>query len=1211
MSTNRRDDGARERASRPARATRRRVFGIGDVARSRARFADGGTIVATAGASVVTRDLASGSQRFLPSTVGARAVAAVSSHGTTGTIAVCAVLGDGSWAVTTHDSQTLKRKKTLTRDTKRHGGAAEARDGGVAFDGLAFSDDGERLLAYSTTSHALVCWNLSDGSSVELPSPRRTGASGSESSSTNAYDSTSQITHASFSPHENDVISALCVGGVFRTYRVTETIIKLVTVQPLNELVKDEGREAITHAWLQDEDELVAIGMSTGEVLVLRNDTIVSTVPVYRAGANEENALPETDGEHGCHILSVIAYKSGFIAAGDRGEVAFVDRVPRKQMKNGFGYRCVKRIAARENMEQPLCELGVLPSEAIAEGVNAEVNERAKYSPSSRVVGLDISPNFDNLLCTLSNKQVLMLSLVNADIMQASEMQFVSVLPDSHTGGVSSMDICRGRAIMISVSAVDKSIRLWNLASNSCEVSKEFLDSPLCVSVHPSGWIACVGFSDKLRLVHILNSDFRTVKEFSLKSCRVVEFSKGGHLFASAVGATIYVHHTFTHECVAVLRGHFGKVKALVWDSDDTMLISSGADGAIYEWDIRAASRDDEKARCREHVHKGSVYTSLAVIRHTGGIIACSSNAKITELDADFKVVREFSSDDIALTHVAYGASSHTLLAATSTGGVRAYKVPLTGEYTEYSAHDKAISAFKLSHNGLTLHTAGEDGCLFMFDIWDAENHASDSTTIRSSHMKDELTVQDDVLIARTDLDELKQRVIELQTQVKEVSLQAQYQLRLQATSMTEKFRLQAEEAALQLKNEQGRVSTLEREREDIVRQTKDALDRAIENHEKQLARAENDYTTKLFTEVCRYDELMKVFDAAKNEYKESTAKMISEYDGRLDKMKSEYAIKATALKDKIEALEKDRVLTRKNFERARKIMDEEVDAEIEQLKASYEAQIECEHDTCLSLRGENGVAKTKYALVKQHEEGRLQEIERLQVDKDRLSERVAELEKEANHLHETIDNHERGIEGKNELLADARMQMSKAEKHIAVLAKEAETLREQQKLFDERVRDRETEVESMNKELTRYYDSNSALLRQVQDIRSQRDALQREVLHTRKTHAQTATFIKMFQRDLCTSANNIQDSKLLKENVKMMYHKYTAADAAQESKDEAIETEERRQRDHLEKTVAALRRQLNSEIESRRVEFHRIMRENHALVQEMNGLAQQRSNLK
>ena len=94
--------------------------------------------------------------------------------------------------------------------------------------------------------------------------------------------------------------------------------------------------------------------------------------------------------------------------------------------------------------------------------------------------------------------------------------------------------------------------------------------------------------------------------------------------------------------------------------------------------------------------------------------------------------------------------------------------------------------------------------------------------------------------------------------------------------------------------------------------------------------------------------------------------------------------------------------------------MDAEVDAEIEELKATYEARVRREHDSCLVLRGENGVAKTKYAVVKQNEDARLQEIETLRAEKATMAETIAALEAEAGRLHDTIDSHERAIEAKN-----------------------------------------------------------------------------------------------------------------------------------------------------------------------------------------------------
>lgn len=1188
--------------------TRRRAFGLDAARGTSPRYVDGTTICTVAGASVVLHDASTGHQRFVPpaTTRAARTISATCAHAGTSTIATCASDGTATVEISTYDSQTMKRTRTLRRDTKRHAGSREEED--VVLDGFAFSDDGDKLVAYSTLAHALICWNLnlSNGSPVELPPPRRVGAS-SETSSSNARDFSSQITHVSFSPHDHDVISAVCTGGTFKTYRVTDTTIKLLTVRPLNQLMKDEGREALTHAWLKGKDKHVAIGTSTGEVIILDEDSVVCTVGVYRGGgSSDESALPAVNFENGVRVSCIAMYKSGFIAAGDRGDVVIVTRVPtRKQLQSAVPYKCVKRIAACESSSDDLFD--TTPSnnfqttaevgDALTEDICA--NAEQVDAKSCEIMGLDVSPTGDSLICTLVDKRVLFLSLTNADIMQAKEMKFKCVLTYSHLGSVSSMDICRGRAIMLSVSASDKSMKVWNLASNSCEISKDFLDNPLSVSMHPSGWIACVGFSDKLRLMHILNCDLRTVKEFTLKACRVVEFSKGGHFFASAVGATVYVHHTFTHECIAVLRGHCGKVKSLTWDSNDANLISSGADGAIYEWDIRAASRDDEKARVREHVRKGSIYTSIATIRHTGGIVACSSDAKLREFDTDFKVTREFSSEDVVLTHVAYSASAHVLLAATSAGGVRAYKVPLTGEYAEYHGHSSSITALRLSQDGFTLHTTGSDGCIFTFDVRDAGHRIAEasSTLMKSA---DGTLLVDEVLIARDDLGELHQRISELQTHVKEVSLQAQYQLRLQAASMNEKLKCQAEEAARSLDYEKERVSALQLERDTILCESKDELKRTVQDNENRLISMENEYTSKIFAEVRRFNELKAASDAAKVQWDELNAQCAAQHEESVEQIKKEFAMRVTRLKEEIEKLEKEREQMRETFGRARKVIDEEVDCEIEQLKASFEERIRREHEDCLILRGENGVAKTKYAIVRQHEDDRLREIESLTLEKSNLADKVADLEREVQHLHETVDTHERVIERKNELLAKGYSDMSRADECNTALLSEIAAMKSELVTLEDRENERTKEIETMNDELQRYYDSNSALVRQVRDIKSQRDALQRDLARTRKQTAHTAAVVKRFQHDLHTCVGSIQDAKSLKERVKSMYHKYTADDTIDWARDEATESEERRQRDHLEKTVAALRRQLETETGARRSEFHRIMRENHSLMEEL-----------
>ena len=1123
---------------------RRTVFGIDVRGRSGAWYADHASVAYVAGKTVVVSDSSSEAQRFLPLPKDVRRVSAMCAHAGTTTIAVAVVDASDSCAVVLYNAQTLKKRRALARsaDAKRRG--ARAQPDTVVLDGLAFSDDGKSLLAYSTTTHALIRWDVEDGSSVELPEPRRAaGGSTAESESAAMTDAMRQITHAQFSPHEPNVISVICQGGVFRTYRVNASSIQLLTVTSLNKLEEDEGRELTTHAWLNGDFKHVAIGTQNGQVIVLCEKDVVCEIVMHSESPGESDeikALPESSKDVPASVTCIGAYRDGFITAGGRGDVCVVGRVLKDRAKNKCTYKCVKRLHPLQGASEDVFDTGVAPP-AIADGDGSHVSldeERAREMDS--IETLDISPSGDGLICTLKDKRSFALSLTNADIMRASEMHFKRILTEAHLDGISSMDVCLRRSIMVSASARDKSVRVWSLRSNKCEVHNEFLDSPLCVSLHPSGWMLCAGFSDKLRIMNILNNDFHVIKEISLKACRVCEFSRGGHLVATAVGATIYIHHAYTFEAVAVLRGHCGKVKSLTWNDHDSFLISSGTDGAIYEWDVHAACRGEEKCRRREHVCKGSAYTSLVVIRSTDGLIACSSDSKLKEFDEEFKVVREFSSDDVVLGHVVYSAWTHRLFASTSTGGVRAYKIPLTGEYVEYGGHAGPVTALRMSHDECRLHTAGDDGCLMVYDINKSGPQCGETAVAapRTSNTASN-TSSSDVLISQTDLNELHQHVSDLRTQVKEVSLNAQYQLRLTSAEMNEKLKSTKDEAERLLERERQRVFELEEERDTLMRNSREQMETVVAEHRQTLKEVETDYTTKMFVEVQRYEELEKAGEKAESEWNACKERLIQEYEERESNVKHEFGAQIVQLKNEIDDLQKERVSMEAEFERAREVIDAEVDDEIEQQKASFKAQLQREHERCLVLRGENGLTKSKYALVKQHEEARLQEIEDLQAENAKLAETISALKDEGKQLTEIIDAHERNIEGKNETLADSKLDMSRAEKHIAVLAKEVEVLTEAKLPLDERLHSMEQEIEGMNSELLRYYDTNSALIRQFRDMKSQKDALQREVMRVRKSSADTSALIRQFQHDLHTCTNSIQDGKALKENVNTLFERY------------------------------------------------------------------------
>ena len=1212
--------------------SRRTVFGLDIGIRDAVQYIDHGSVVYCAGKSTVAYDVAGETQKFLQISRNVREITAIATHVATCTIALATLDDDGAQSIAIYDAQSLKREKVMTRsDVKpRRVADASAVPDAIGFDGLAFSKDGASLLAYSTIEHALVVWSVRDGTCVELPRPRQF-SSGADSTTSRDGDTSqfasnahTQITHALFSPHEDDVVSAVCVGGVFRTYRVNETTIKLLSATPLNELVKDVGREVAAHAWLHNDDKHVAVGTSTGEVLILEHGAIVCVLNVARQGASSDEGCARR--AVGC----VRAYKNGFIVGDARGRVSIVERCARKRTKDGgVLYKCVKTLIAREtkdidaydasNMHSAsLACAEPVPNDAASYARDNADEDRDDTNASSQdtdenhhhsIVALDISPSGDNLMCTLDDKRALALSLANVDIMRADEMRFTRVLAGAHLGAISSADVCARKSIIATVSATDHTVRIWTVTADtpSLDVVVRCPDAaPLSVALHPSGWIACVGFTDKLRLMHILNNDLRVVKELPFKACRVCEFAKGGHCVAAAVGAVVYVVHAFTFETLATLRGHCGKVKSIVWRDDDSTLITSGQDGAIYAWDMRTAMHDGENARGLEHVRKGRRYDAVAALRRRGGgLVACGDDSTLTELDDEFNVVRGFSSDGVKLTHVAYAAMTHRVFAATANGGVRAYKTPLTGEFIEYAGHVGAVTMMRLSADEASLYTVGEDGCVFAYDIRDgtATVNARNSTSKCKGH-HGVAFARDEVLVMRGDLDESRQRIAELQTQIKEVTLHAQYQLRLKTAEMNDRVKTVEDECERRFSMERRRVAELERERDDLTRAARQDIEDMNDAHAKALADAEEEYARKMFAEVERFASLEASSAAAADAWTALQARMTNAHEESERTLKQECAMKVHALRDTITVLERECDAQREEFATLRRVMEDTVHEEIEQLKASYEARIKREHDAGLVLRGENGVAKTKYALVKQHEDARLQEIAQLKADAESEARARAERDAEAERLRERIRTHERTLDAKNTSMADAHTELTRAEKHIAVLAQEVVALREQQTPLRARARALERDIETTHEELSRYYDANSALVRQVRDAKAQRDGLQRDIVRTRKRGADTADVVKRFQRDLHDCANCIQDAKTLKERVVTMYRTYVDnADIIADSESGVRTSEEKRQRDHLEKTVGALKRQLASDADSRRVEFHRIMRENQRLMREVEAL--------
>lgn len=103
-------------------------------------------------------------------------------------------------------------------------------------------------------------------------------------------------------------------------------------------------------------------------------------------------------------------------------------------------------------------------------------------------------------------------------------------------------------------------------------------------------------------------------------------FSNGGHLFAAVHSNVIQTFSCTSFDNVNNLKGHNGKIRALMWSADDSKLISCGMDGAVYEWDPNTGKR------LGESVLKSCSYTGVTVSPDAKTTFAVGSDHSLKEI---------------------------------------------------------------------------------------------------------------------------------------------------------------------------------------------------------------------------------------------------------------------------------------------------------------------------------------------------------------------------------------------------------------------------------------------------------------------------------------------------------------------------------------------------------------------------------------------------
>lgn len=107
----------------------------------------------------------------------------------------------------------------------------------------------------------------------------------------------------------------------------------------------------------------------------------------------------------------------------------------------------------------------------------------------------------------------------------------------------------------------------------------------------------------------------------------------------------------------------------MAWSYDDQFLVSSGSEGAIYQWCVST------KTRVNESVEKGTEFRSLALTRDTS-IYVCTNTGLLREIQ-NSDIIRDIDpSSGVPLTRMALARSDLMLFVGTETGNLYNIQVP-------------------------------------------------------------------------------------------------------------------------------------------------------------------------------------------------------------------------------------------------------------------------------------------------------------------------------------------------------------------------------------------------------------------------------------------------------------------------------------------------------------------------------------------------------
>ncbi|KNC99492.1 uncharacterized protein SPPG_04888 [Spizellomyces punctatus DAOM BR117] len=1048
-----------------------RVFGINIDVLDNIFYVDENTLLYSAGCNVVIANVEQDSQKYIPlsgygicaMTISSdRHVFAVAQRGAPGDMPGKGTRGaEGATAlITMYEIHSSRKRRSVV-----------PMDGCISkFTALSFSTDAKYLAAQGGAPDWLLHFYVWEKGKLLA-------------TICTSQDGESAVRQIGINPMDETELCVVAAKGV-KLYRYAEGGLRETPVAGLEQL------NYTCHAWLPPASSRIALGTSTGQIVIINNGEVVQT-------------LNFSDS-----VACLMALSRGFACGGGGGVLQVYERYTEEALAKDL-FKSVRKIP--------------LPEEA-----------RVRNMTGSSSEGI--------LFVEMETCQVFKFVLTEQKSLKGEEPKLRPLSQPFHSGAVTGLDTCVRKPILVTCS-VDRSIRIWNYQTNTCELVKYFSEEPFSVALHPSGLYILVGFSDKLRLMNILMDDLRVFREFGLRGCRECRFSSGGHMFAAAQGNMIQIFSTWTFENLANLKGHNGRVRSLVWTQDDAYLVSAGADGAVYAWSVAEMKRENE------HILKSTAYSCAVVAKDGKTMWAVGSDMMLKEI-TESTVTIEFESDQ-ALTQLVLSNSGRMLFAGTASGTIRAIKYPLSGhadDFQEHIAHSGAITKLRVSYDDQYLFSASEDGTIYVFKISDKEE--------RGLRRERVMVFADEILITKSDLEEKTIQTSELRRSLEELQIEHEYQLRLRDMAFNEKMKDLSEKFSGEMEALKISTSALRTGKEKEEVKHEEAMAKLLQKHATELHEVEAHYNQELMEEYEKFQAAQQDAHGMQESWQQQMRRCETETQQALTSAQADWEGKLNQKAAEIEKLQSD--LRNQLAEQAEEHnqITQDIDTEITRLHAKYDRKLRAEREEGARLKGENGIMRKKFNTLTKDIEDNRAEIVRMKEDERTLKGIIDGLEKEITALKKEMSERDILIQEKERRVYDLKKKNQELEKFKFVLDFRIKELKEQIEPRETHIKDMTTHISSINTALEVLTAQKEKFTTTISELTSRLNQTKNTYRNQHSKAHQLTHYVKSFLTDLEDAVHYIQEPEILRAAVEKLEDKYLGDAPRGDLVDSGIEPE-------------------------------------------------------